>query len=196
MNEQAFDKKHEAEENHDNMTQAENTGAAENASAVPDAEQEGAENQSAEELEQIKAERDEAKDKYLRLVAEFENFRKRNARERMELIQTAGKEVVQSLLEVLDDFERATGQIEKSTDIVPIKEGVSLVFGKLRTTLQQKGLRMMECLHQDFDPELHEAIAEIPAPSEEMKGKILDVTQAGYYLNDKLIRHAKVVVGK
>lgn len=149
-----------------------------------------------DQSEKLRAELDEAKDKYLRLVAEFENFRKRNAKERLELTQTAGKEIIQALLDVLDDSERATKQLETSEDIATIKEGISLVFNKLHTTLQHKGLKVMDSMGQEFNPDIHEAIAEVPSPSEEMTGKILDVVQPGYYLNDKLIRHAKVVVGK
>ena len=138
----------------------------------------------------------EAKDKYLRLVAEFDNFKRRNARERMELIQTAGKDIIQSMLDVLDDSTRAAKQLETATDITVIKEGVMLVFNKLKNTLLQKGLKEMESQGTEFNPDLHEAITEIPAGSEDNVGKVMDVVQPGYYLNDKLIRHAKVVVGK
>jgi molecular chaperone GrpE len=148
------------------------------------------------ELEKLQAELDEAKDKYIRLVAEFDNFRKRNAKERVELIQTAGKDVIQSLLDVLDDSERAQKQMETSEDLVQIKEGINLVFNKLQTTLQHKGLKKMEAKNQPFDADVHEAITEIPAPNEDMVGKVIDEVQPGYYLNDKLIRFAKVVVGK
>jgi molecular chaperone GrpE len=148
------------------------------------------------ELDKANAALAESKDKYLRLVAEFENFRRRNAKERMELIQTAGKDLMQSLLVVLDDMDRASKQMETSEEVATIKEGVSLVFNKLRNTLQQKGLKKMESAEQAFDPELHEAITEIPAPSSSLKGKVVDEVEPGYYLNDKLIRHAKVVVGK
>lgn len=149
-----------------------------------------------DELEKIKAELAEAKDKYIRLVAEFDNFRRRNAKERMELIQTAGKDIIQSLLVVLDDTDRATKQMESATDIDQLREGVTLVFNKLRATLQQRGLKKMTSIGQPFDPDLHEAITEIPAGSEDMVGKVMDETEPGYYLNDKLIRHAKVIVGK
>jgi molecular chaperone GrpE len=138
----------------------------------------------------------EVNDKYLRLVAEFDNFRKRIARERIELIKTAGEDVIKSLLDVLDDSERAAMQLENSNDLTAIKEGVSLVFVKLKNTLQSKGLKAMESKGLDFDTELHEAITEIPAPNEELKGKVIDEVQKGYHLNDKIIRHAKVVVGK
>ncbi len=152
--------------------------------------------QNEDELEKVQNELADYKDKYVRLVAEFDNFRKRNAKERIELIQTAGKDVLQSLLDVLDDSVRAQKQMEATDDVKLIKEGVSLVFNKLQNTLQQKGLKAMECVNDPFDADLHEAITEIPAPNEEMVGKIIDVVQPGYYLNDKLIRHAKVVVGK
>ena len=148
------------------------------------------------EADQLKKELQEQKDKYLRLFAEFDNFKRRNAKERMELIQTAGKEVITSMLDVLDDSERAEKQIQATDDINQIKEGVQLVFSKLRNTLQSKGLKPMESINTDFDTEKHEAITEIPAPNPKLKGKIIDEVTKGYYLNDKLIRFAKVVVGK
>jgi len=148
------------------------------------------------ELEQLKTELTEAKDKYLRKVAEFENFKRRNAKERIELIQTAGKEVIIDMLDVLDDCDRAQKQIEASKDAMDIREGVLLVFNKLRNVLQARGLKAMETINKEFDPDLHEAITEIPAPTPELKGKVVDEVMKGYYLNDKIIRHAKVVVGK
>jgi molecular chaperone GrpE len=146
--------------------------------------------------EKLKAELQEARDKYLRLAAEFDNFKRRTAKERIELTQTAGRDIIQSMLTVLDDSERAARQKESARDIDAMKEGLSLVFNKLRTILQSKGLKAMESANQEFNADLHEAITEIPAPTEDMKGKIIDVIEPGYYLNDKLIRHAKVVVGK
>jgi len=146
--------------------------------------------------EKLKAELDDAKDKYLRKVAEFENFKRRNARERVELIQTAGKEVIKDMLDVLDDCDRAQKQMEASEDIKTVKEGVLLVFNKLRNVLQAKGLKAMDTFGKDFDADLHEAITEIPAPKPELQGKVVDEVMKGYYLNDKIIRHAKVVVGK
>ena len=148
------------------------------------------------ELEKLKLELEEAKDKYLRKVAEFDNFRRRSAKERIELIQTAGRDVIIDMLEVLDDFDRAQKQLDNSNDANSIKEGVSLVFNKLRSTLMAKGVKAMETIHQEFNPDLHEAITEIPAPSPELAGKVVDEVVKGYYLNDKIIRHAKVVVGK
>lgn len=156
------------------------------------------ENVSAEEavLDKKQQELDEMRDKYLRLVAEFDNFKKRNAKERIELMQTANKEVINALLPVMDDADRAAKQLETSQDINIVKDGVTLVFNKLRSTLQSKGLKAMESMHTEFNADLHEAITEIPAPNEELKGKVLDELEKGYYLNDKLIRHARVVVGK
>lgn len=148
------------------------------------------------EIEKLQAELKEQKDKYIRLYAEFDNFRRRTAKERIELIQTAGKDVIISLLDVLDDCDRAEKQIQQSDDINQVKEGIQLVFNKLRGTLQSKGLKAMESINTDFDVEKHEAITEIPAPTESLKGKVIDEVQKGYYLNDKLIRFAKVVVGK
>ena len=148
------------------------------------------------ELETLRAELEEAKDKYLRKVAELDNFRRRNARERIELIQTAGRDVITDMLNVLDDCDRAQQQLDASDDPELIKEGVMLVFNKLRSTLQSKGVKAMETLHQEFNPDLHEAVTEIPAATEDLKGKVVDELMKGYYLNDKIIRHAKVVVGK
>lgn len=138
----------------------------------------------------------EQRDKYLRLVAEFDNYRKRIAREKLDLIQTANKEVIISLLDILDDCERAASQMEDSDDIDSVKEGAFLIFNKLKNQLQALGLKEMESLHEDFDAELHDAVTEVPASSKDLKGKVIDNVQKGYYLNDKLIRHAKVVVGK
>ena len=148
------------------------------------------------ELEKTQYELQEMKDKYLRLVAEFDNFRKRNAKERVDLIQNASKDIITSLLDVLDDSERAQKQLESGSDIKIQQEGVLLVFNKLKNLLASKGLKSMQSIGQDFDADKHEAITEIPAPSEELKGKVVDEVQKGYYLNDKIIRYAKVVVGK
>jgi molecular chaperone GrpE len=147
------------------------------------------------ETEKLQQEVQEQKDKYLRLFAEFDNFKRRTAKERMELIQTAGKDMAIGLLEVADDMDRAEKQITSSEDIVQVKEGVQLVFNKLRSTLLQKGIVPMVSIDTDFDVEKHEAITEIEA-GEDKAGKVVDEVQKGYYMNDKLIRFAKVVVGK
>ncbi|MFD2147178.1 nucleotide exchange factor GrpE [Mucilaginibacter antarcticus] len=136
-----------------------------------------------------------ANDKYLRLYAEFDNFRRRTTKERVELLQTAGKEVIVSLIPVIDDFERAAKSMENATDINAVKEGVALVHNKLNNILSQKGLKPMEAIGQPFDADLHEAITNIPAPTADMKGKNIDEMEKGYYLNDKVIRFAKVIVG-
>jgi molecular chaperone GrpE len=147
------------------------------------------------ETDKLQADLDEQKDKYLRLAAEFDNFRRRTAKERLELIQTAGKDVIVSLLDVLDDVDRAEKQLANSEDIAVQKEGIQLVFNKIRSTVFSKGVKALESIHTEFDVEKHEAITEIPAPTPELKGKVMDEIQKGYYLNDKLIRFAKVVVG-
>ncbi len=149
-----------------------------------------------DEMDKLQAEIQEQKDKYLRLMAEFDNFRRRTAKERLELMQTAGKDVIVSLLDVLDDCDRAEKQLQANDDIAVQKEGIQLVFNKLRSTLVNKGVTAMESINTDFDVEKHEAITEIPAPTEKLKGKVLDEVVKGYYMNDKLIRFAKVVVGK
>ena len=145
--------------------------------------------------DKLQAELEEQKDKYIRLFAEFDNFKKRNAKERYELMQTAGRDVITSMLDVLDDCDRAEKQMQASED-EQLKTGVQLVFNKLRSTLQAKGLKAMETINTPFDVEKHEAITEIPAPTEEGKDKVVDEITKGYYLNDKIIRFAKVVVGK
>ncbi|ULQ50665.1 nucleotide exchange factor GrpE [Flavihumibacter fluvii] len=150
----------------------------------------------ASDIERLEVELAEMKDKYLRQFAEFDNFRKRTAKERLELIQTAGKEVIVQLLEVLDDADRAQKQMETSEDVKALKEGVQLVFNKLRNILNSKGLKPMLSIGQTFDADQHEAITEIPVPQENMKGKVIDEVERGYLLNDKIIRFAKVVVGK
>ncbi len=148
------------------------------------------------EIDKLKEELQAQKDKYLRLLADFDNFRKRSAKERLDLIQTANRDLIVSLLDVLDDCDRAEKQLQNSQDLGQVKEGVLLVFNKLGAILQSKGLRPLKSLHEDFDVEKHEAITEIPAPSEDLKGKVVDELTKGYYLNDKIIRFAKVVVGK
>jgi len=138
----------------------------------------------------------ELNDKYLRLVAEFDNFRKRNAKERIELMKTASEDIIKALLEVIDDTDRAEQQFSSSDNIEDLKIGVTLIFNKLRNILHAKGLKAMNAKDQEFNPDMHEAITEIPAPTEDMKGKVIDEVIKGYTLNEKIIRHAKVVVGK
>ena len=148
------------------------------------------------QIEELEIQLAEAKDKYLRLFAEFDNFKKRNVKERLELINTAGRETISSLLPVLDDFDRAKRSADDENTNESFSEGVNLVYNKLHGVLSAKGLEAMESNNETFDPELHEAITEIPAPTEGLKGKIIDTIEKGYTLNSKIIRHAKVVVGK
>lgn len=148
------------------------------------------------ELDTLKKEVEEQKEKFIRLYAEFDNYKRRNAKERVELIQTAGREVIQSMLEVLDDCERAEKQMNQSEDLKQIKEGIGLIFNKFRNILQSRGLKEMKSIGEAFNPDFHEAITEIPVPDETMKGKIVDEVEKGYTLNDKIIRFSKVVVGK
>lgn len=162
----------------------------------PSTEAAGEETPVLSELDALKLELVDQKDKYLRLMAEFENFRRRTAKERIELIQTASKEVIVSFLDVLDDCDRAEKQLNSSDDIAIQKEGIQLVFNKVRSTLNAKGVVAMESINETFDVDKHEAITEVPVPNEKMKGKIVDEISKGYLLNDKIIRFAKVVVGK
>ena len=136
------------------------------------------------------------KDKHLRMYSEFENFRRRSAKERIELMQNAGQEIISTLLPILDDFDRAKMANENSEDVAAIKEGMDLIYNKIFTLLSQKGLKPMDAIGKDFNSDDYEAIAKIPAPSKDLKGKVIDVTERGYYLNSKIIRHAKVVVGE
>lgn len=145
--------------------------------------------------EVLKAEATEWQNKYLRLYAEFDNFKRRTSKERIELLQVAGKDVIVDLLPVLDDFERAQKSIETATDIEAVKEGVKLVHHKLKNILVQKGLKEMDSLGAEFDADVHEGITNIPAPTADKKGKVLDELEKGYYLNDKVIRFAKVIIG-
>lgn len=145
--------------------------------------------------EKLQQENAALNDKYLRLFAEFDNYKRRTQKERVELLQTAGKDVVSSLLPVLDDFDRALKATENATEVSSIREGIILIQSKLKGILGQKGLKEMESLHTVFDTDLHEAITNIPAATEDLKGKVVDELEKGYTLNDKVIRFAKVVVG-
>ena len=145
--------------------------------------------------EKLQAEVQQLNDKYLRLYAEFDNYKRRTQKERVELLQTAGKDVIVSLLPVLDDFDRALKAMESANEVAPVKEGVLLVSTKLKNTLAQKGLKDVESISQPFNTDFHEAITNIPAPTEDLKGKVIDEVEKGYTLNDNVIRFAKVVVG-
>jgi molecular chaperone GrpE len=145
---------------------------------------------------EVERELQEIREKYIRLVAEFDNFRKRTLKEKVDLMSTASRDVVSSLLPVLDDFDRAKKSADDPNSKEVFSEGVALVYNKLYKTLEAKGLKAMESNGETFDPEQHEAITEIPAPTEKLKGKVVDTVEKGYYLKDVIIRYAKVVVGK
>lgn len=145
---------------------------------------------------ELKLKADELNDKFLRLYAEFDNYKKRTQKERIENAKTAGIEIINALLPVVDDFSRAMKQMESSQDLVAVQEGVRLIQQKMNAVLEARGLKQMKSVGEMFSPELHEAIAEMPAAEETLKGKVVDEIECGYYLNDKIIRHAKVVVGK
>lgn len=149
-----------------------------------------------DEIVQLKEKNNDLKDKYLRLLADFDNFKKRSAKEWIEKNKEAGKDVIVPMLTVLDDFERALRTMKTSDNIESIREGSELIFNKLKKSMEQKGLEPMESIGQPFDPERHDAITEIPAQMESDKGKVMDEIERGYLLNGKIIRHAKVVVGK
>lgn len=150
----------------------------------------------ADELQKAKEMIEEQKDKYLRLSAEFDNYRKRTMKEKAELILNGGEKSISSILPIVDDLERALKNMETATDVKAVKEGVELIYNKFMTVLNQNGVKVIETQDQPFNTDFHEAIAVIPAPEEGKKGKILDCVQTGYTLNDKVIRHAKVVVGE
>lgn len=174
--------------NEETQEKSENTDSTEDTEAKADT-QEEAKPTVEEELEMYK-------DKHLRMYSEFENFRRRSAKERIELMSNAGQEIISALLPILDDFDRAKTANENSEDVEAIKEGMNLIHNKIFNLLTQKGLKPMDAMGKDFNSDDYEAIAKIPAPSEDMKGKVIDVTEKGYYLNSKIIRHAKVVVGE
>jgi len=151
----------------------------------------------AKELDKLHKEISELKDKYLRLYSEFENYRRRTAKEKLEMVSTANEELMIELLPVIDDFERAIKAFDdNNSEIESMKEGVNLIFSKLKNVTIKKGLKLMESNPGDeFNAEIHDAITQIPAPEDELKGKIVDTIEKGYYLNDKVIRFAKVVIG-
>lgn len=153
-------------------------------------------NDYSETIAHLESQLAEQKDKYLRLYADFDNFKKRTAKEKLDLIQTAGKDMVLTILPALDDFERAEKAATTATDVNTVKEGMNLIYTKLFKALESKGLKPMESIGKDFDVEEQEAITEIPAPTPELRGKVVDEIEKGYFLNDKLIRFAKVIVGK
>ncbi len=181
----------------------ENTTEGENAESLDNEDQNNANTSGQSPSEEgqsneknLEGELKEMKEKYLRLYADFENHRKRVIKERLELIKTASRDTLSALLPVLDDFDRAKKSADDENSPESFSDGVKLVYQKLYGILKEKGLKQMDSTGSKFDPELHEAVTEIPAPSDEQKGVIIDTIEKGYFLNDKIIRHAKVVVGK
>ena len=152
--------------------------------------------ETADAQDAFRKERDELKDKYLRLLADFDNYKKRMTREKLDMLSTAAQDTLSALMPVLDDFDRAKRIADQDNSPEPFSEGVQLLYQKLYHILRQKGLEPMESTTLPFDPERHEAITEIPAPTEELKGKVVDTIEKGYLLHGKIIRYAKVVVGK
>ena len=148
------------------------------------------------DLEKKELEYKELHDKYIRLFSEFDNFRKRTAKEKLELTMSAGSDIIKQILPILDDFERAIANNEKSEDLSVVKEGFMLIHSKIKNTLTAKGLKEMNSQGETFNVNIHEALTQIPAPSEDLKGKVVDVIEKGYLLNDKVLRFAKVVVGQ
>lgn len=154
------------------------------------------EQEEVSELDKLKGELAEAKDKYLRLYSEFDNYRRRTSKEKLNLIKTANEDLITALIPVIDDFERAEKSFEDETDVKAIVEGVKLIANKFNASLEQKGLKVMDSESGiDFDPEIHEAITQIPAPDKKLKGKVIEVIEKGYFLGEKVIRFAKVVTG-
>jgi len=139
---------------------------------------------------------EELNDKYLRLAAEYDNYRRRTLKEKMELAKSAGEDILINILPVMDDFERGLASIDKAKEVDAIKEGLLLIYNKFKEFLKQRGVKEIEAKEKEFDTDLHEAVTKIPAPSEELKGKVVDVIEKGYLLNDKVIRYAKVVIGE
>jgi molecular chaperone GrpE len=147
-------------------------------------------------IEALENSLEQKNDQYLRLHAEFDNYRKRTLKEKMELTKSAGESLLVNILPVIDDFERAMKAMETATEIAPVKEGVDIIYKRFSNFIKMNGVKEIDANGKDFDTDLHEAITKIPAPTEEMKGKVVDVIQKGYTLNDKIIRFAKVVIGE
>jgi molecular chaperone GrpE len=147
-------------------------------------------------IKELQKDLQEQKDRYLRLSAEFDNFRKRTLREKMEMSKLAGEEIYVKILPVLDDLDRAMKAIRESTDVEAVKEGMQLIYNKFQEYLNQQGVKEIEAIHQEFNTDVHEAVTKIPAEDKKLKGKVVDVIEKGYYLNEKIIRFSKVVIGE
>lgn len=195
-------KNQEAEVAQENANNTENSAEANSAEANSEtnngnaAEELSAEEKMAKELEEAKQALEDYKDKYLRLSAEFDNYRKRTLKEKAELIKNGGEKAISAVLPILDDLERALQNMQKADDVKAMYEGIDLIYQKFLKNLNHEGLVKMEPVGENFDTDFHEAIALVPAPEEAQKGKVLDCVQTGYKLNEKVIRHAKVVVAQ
>jgi len=148
------------------------------------------------ELKECTDKNAELQDKYLRLSAEFDNYRKRTHKEKMELIKTASDDLLKKIIPVVDDFERGLAAVNNSGDLDGIKQGMNLIYGRFKEFLQQQGIREIESINQDFNTDFHEAVTKIPVTDESLKGKVVDVIEKGYFLHDKVIRYPKVVIGE
>jgi molecular chaperone GrpE len=194
-------KSESADSQHSKKIEAEESLKQEQAQEMPE-EKESVEETEAEEKEEPKKEPTaeeklaELQDRYLRLSAEYDNFRKRTLKEKIDLQKSANENLLIALLPVADDFDRAMQSVDEARDIEAVKEGLRLISGKFDGFLNQQGIKEIEALKKDFDTDLHEAITKIPAPSKKLKGKIVDVVQKGYFLNDKVLRFSKVVIGE
>lgn len=188
-------KNHKPEETQENQNTKNNAGEQAN-ETVQEENNNNKQSTDTDKTAEYEATIADLKDKYLRQAAEFDNYRKRVLKEKSELIQNGGESVISSLLPIIDDFERALQNMKKSDDTAALKEGVELIYQKFMKTLESNGLKTIETKEADFNTDFHEAIAMIPAPNDESKGKVVDCVQKGYKLNDKVIRHAKVAVGQ
>lgn len=187
-------KNHKPEETQENQNTKNNAGEQAN-ETVQEENNNNKQSTDTDKTAEYEATIADLKDKYLRQAAEFDNYRKRVLKEKSELIQNGGESVISSLLPIIDDFERALQNMKKSDDTAALKEGVELIYQKFMKTLESNGLKTIETKEADFNTDFHEAVAMIPAPNDESKGKVVDCVQKGYKLNDKVIRHAKVAVG-
>jgi molecular chaperone GrpE len=149
-----------------------------------------------EEISAIEEKSRELHDKYLRLSAEFDNYRKRTLKEKADMIKTSSEDLLKKLIPFVDDIERGLSMVNNSQDINALKEGMNLIYNRFKDFIEQSGVKEIEALHQDFNTDFHEAITKIPAPEEGLKGKVVDVVEKGYMLHDKVIRYPKVVVGE
>ncbi len=197
IEEEEIKKEESALENEEtaDQSQSDNESNEEETEEQPDNDKE-TQDEEKDPLEKLQDDLDEAKDKYMRLSAEFDNYRKRTQREKMDLIRYGSEDVLKSILPLVDDFERALNITKEATDVESLKEGLTLIYGKFADFLKNNNVEEIEAVGQELDTDVHEAITKIPVEDKKMKGKIVDVVEKGYKLNDKVIRYSKVVVGE